>query len=228
MDKIILSDNDLQYLLKWRDEHKELVRESPDPMKSIEIICKDSGFTIKGIREGGRLRLYVNHKGLSLGSVQFELRPDGLWNKIKDRTHLPDKDGVQSALTVYGSLMALMVFGNSTTSYDRLIESSESVMSKLPHRNDTGKNTGSKKPVNERNKPKRPSVTYILRRDKSGISVVSKGFHASPKGVFSVRGHYRRYRSGKVIWISEFKKGTGNKKNKNYKVRAGDNKTYAE
>lgn len=223
MDKIILSDNDLQYLLKWRDEHKDLVRESPDPTKSIEIICKDSGFIIKGIREGVSLRLYVNHKGLSLGSVQFELRPDGLWNKIKDKTHLPDKDGVQSALTVYGSLMALMVFGNSTTSYDRLIESSEGEMSKLTPRNDKVKKTGSKKTVNERKQPKRPSVTYILRRDKNGISLVSKGFHASPKGIFSVRGHYRRYKSGKVIWISEFQKGTGKKKNKTYKVGAKTN-----
>lgn len=223
MDKVILTENDLVYLLKWRDEHKDLVRRNPSPMKSIEIICKDSGFTIKGIRDGGNLRLYVNHKGLSLGNVQFELRPDGLWNKVRDKTNLPDKDGVQSALTVYGSLMALMVFGNLTTSYDRLIESSESVMSKLTPRNDKVKKTGSKKPVNERKQPKRPSVTYILRRDKNGISVVSKGFHASPKGIFSVRGHYRRYKSGKVVWISEFQKGTGKKKNKTYKVGAKEN-----
>lgn len=214
MDKVILSESDLQYLLKWRDEHKDLVRRNPSPMKSIEIICKDSGFTIKGIRDGGNLRLYVNHKGLSLGNVQFELRPDGLWNKVKDKTNLPDKDGVQSALTVYGSLMALMVFGDL---------SEPGLVVDLPPRTKSVKKTGSKKPVNERKQSKRPSVTYILRRDKNGISVVSKGFHASPKGIFSVRGHYRRYKSGKVVWISEFQKGTGKKKNKTYKVGAKEN-----
>lgn len=214
MDKVILSENDLQYLLKWRDEHKDLVRRNPSPMKSIEIICKDSGFTIKGIRDGGNLRLHINHKGLSLGNVQFELRPDGLWNKVRDKTNLPDKDGVQSALTVYGSLMALMVFGDL---------SEPGLVVDLPPRTKTVKKTGSKKPVNERKQPKRPSVTYILRRDKNGISVVSKGFHASPKGIFSVRGHYRRYKSGKVVWISEFQKGTGKKKNKTYKVGAKEN-----
>lgn len=213
MDKVILSESDLTYLLEWRDSHKDLVRLNPAPMKSIEIVCKDSGFTIKGIREDDYLKLNINHKGMSLGSVQFRMLPGGLWSKVKDKTNLPDKDGVQSVLTVYGSLMALMVYGNS----DRPTEFVD-----LPPQTAADKKT-STKPSRPQKQKKRQSVTYILRSDKNGIYVASKGRHASPKGVFGVRGHYRHYKSGKVVWISEFQKGTGKKKNKTYKVGAKEN-----
>ena len=209
MDKIFLSENDINYLLKWRDEHKDLVRLAPAPMKSIEIICKDSGYNIKCIRDDDYLKFGINHKGMSLGSDQLRLLPGGLWSKVKDKTKLPDKDGVQSVLTVYGSLMALMVYGNTTKQTD---------VEDLPPRNIVDKPTNNKKPTNARKPKKKQSITYILRSDKNGIYVASKGRHASPKGVFGVRGHYRHYKSGKVVWISEFQKGTGKKKNKTFKV----------
>lgn len=37
---------------------------------------------------------------------------------------------------------------------------------------------------------------------------VSSHTHKSPEGIFSVRGHFRKYKSGKVIWIDEYLKGT--------------------
>lgn len=39
-----------------------------------------------------------------------------------------------------------------------------------------------------------------------------------PGGIFTVRGHYRHYKSGKVVWVSEYKKGTGKMRRKTYKV----------
>ena len=33
------------------------------------------------------------------------------------------------------------------------------------------------------------------------------GRHRSPEGVFQVRGHFRRYQTGKVIWIDGYLKG---------------------
>ena len=45
-----------------------------------------------------------------------------------------------------------------------------------------------------------------------------KDSHASPGGIFSVRGHFRHYKNGKVIWISEYRKGEGKKKKKTYKM----------
>lgn len=210
MDKVFLTSEDIEYLLQWRDEHKELVRMSPAPMKAIEIVCSDSGYRIKGVRIGDELKLNVSHNGMGLGNVKFRKRDDGLWEKIRDKTRLPVEDGVQSLLTVYGSLMALMVYGQMTISGSNDVPRLEA-----PEKAKKVVDNRAKKHDKKRSKP---SVTYILRRDKNGISVVTKGYHASPNGTFSVRGHYRRYKSGRVIWIEEFQKGSGKKKNKTYKV----------
>lgn len=67
-------------------------------------------------------------------------------------------------------------------------------------------------------KRKRNGVTYILGRSGNEPKMMVKGAHSSPSGTFSVRGHYRHYKSGKVIWIAEFTKGSGKKKDKTYKV----------
>lgn len=46
-----------------------------------------------------------------------------------------------------------------------------------------------------------------LRKYKDKIYAVPLSHHRSPEGVFSVRGHFRHYQDGKVIWIDEFLKG---------------------
>ena len=49
-------------------------------------------------------------------------------------------------------------------------------------------------------------VTYILIEEAKSHTRCHKGSHAKKSGRFSVRGHYRHYKSGKVIWIEEFVK----------------------
>ena len=128
MDKVELTVADINALLNWRDEHKELVRSLPAPLKAVEICFKHNGLRIKGIREGDTLQLHLS--------------------------------------------------------------------------------------------------TYILRQDNGVLVAAPKGSHASPKGTFTVRGHYRHYASGKVVWIAEYKKGTGKKKAKTYKIgRMEDDKS---
>lgn len=48
----------------------------------------------------------------------------------------------------------------------------------------------------------------IIFREMDGeLYAAEARSHKSPEGVFSVRGHFRKYKSGKVIWIDEFLKG---------------------
>lgn len=63
----------------------------------------------------------------------------------------------------------------------------------------------------------------LLRSINGALSAVPRGSHASPRGIFTVRGHYRHYKSGKVVWVAEYKKGTGKQKGKTYKI-GGDKK----
>ena len=78
--------------------------------------------------------------------------------------------------------------------------------------NDIGRN-------NENGEPDpKGSWSSGRKATQSTILAAPRGFHASPRGIFTVRGHYRHYKSGKVVWVSEYKKGTGKKKKKTYKM----------
>lgn len=48
----------------------------------------------------------------------------------------------------------------------------------------------------------------VFRQYKGEIFAIPVGSHRSPEGVFGVRGHFRRYKNGKVIWVDEYLKGT--------------------
>lgn len=49
--------------------------------------------------------------------------------------------------------------------------------------------------------------TIVFRPFQNQLYAASVGRHRSPEGVFQVRGHFRRYKTGKVIWIDGFMKG---------------------
>lgn len=200
MDKILLSAKDIEYLLKWRDEHQDLVRRHDCPLAAVKIVCTESGFVLTAIRDNKELSIGVTQGGTKVGKLVFAILPFGMMALAKNKGNIP-KDDVQSVLTVYCSLMALLVHGGYRE------EPSENA----EQRRQTHKNSS--------NRPKKKSggVTYILHT-KGGTRIAPKGSHRSPSGTFSVRGHYRRYKSGKVIWINEYKKGEGKKKERTYKL----------
>jgi hypothetical protein len=64
-------------------------------------------------------------------------------------------------------------------------------------------------------------VYYVDGFRKSDIRNLGEKFHhSSPSYEFEVRGFYRHYKSGKVVWVDGFTKGKGKgpKKNKKYKL----------
>lgn len=201
MDRIELTQQDLYSLLEWRDAHKDLVRSLPAPLKAVEIIFKHNRYRIKGIRDGNRLTIMLHEDRKKLQDVKFEIRL-GILVKTGGFTKLA-KDAFDDVLTTYCSLMALMVYGGRNVS-----EPDEET------RPATSARTAHKRPQ------KRPAkrTTYIIRNDRGVLNIAPRGSHASPKGIFTVRGHYRHYKSGKVVWIPEYKKGEGKKKKKTYKI----------
>lgn len=203
MDKVELTNADIIALLEWRDQHPAEVRAHPQVLGAVEIVCKESGYTVKGIRRENLLSLYLGRGGRSQGHVEFTRRFDWMWVLTKNQLRgadKGDKDMIQSILTLYCSLMALMAAGPVIDSTREPTES-----------------TSDKKPTKA---PKKPTTrtTYIIRKVRGTILAAPRGFHASPRGIFTVRGHYRHYKSGKVVWVSEYKKGTGKKKKKTYKM----------
>ncbi|MEY8369784.1 hypothetical protein AALA24_13610 [Anaerovoracaceae bacterium 42-11] len=55
------------------------------------------------------------------------------------------------------------------------------------------------------------SKVIVFRELEGEIYAAETSGHKSPEGIFSVRGHFRKYRTGKVIWIDEYMKGIGRK-----------------
>lgn len=51
----------------------------------------------------------------------------------------------------------------------------------------------------------------VFRAYEEKIYALSTGSHRSPEGVFNVRGHFRKYKSGKIVWIDEYWKGLTDK-----------------
>lgn len=204
MDKVILTVEDIERLLAWRDQHQAEVRSHPAPLKAVEIVMPHNGYRIKGIRDGQKLMLHLNQGGQQLGNCEFVHRADGLWASTKNRMKVSGDD-LQSVLTVYCSLMALMAYGRAEVGAD---EEPQDAPAERP------KSRGSKRP------PRKPvkHTTYILRKVNGTLLAAPRGSHASPRGIFTVRGHFRRYKSGKVVWIAEYRKGDGKRKGKVYKM----------
>ncbi len=212
MDKAILTSKDIDALLAWRDDHQDLVRSMPSPLKGIEIICKDTGFTIKGIRNKEKVDLYLSHHGKSLGASHFKIAYVGgkkQLAQIGKNTMVVKPEEMQSVITVYCSLMALMAYGNF-----HVQECPPASLRASAHTGVAIRPLGKEK----QQKKTSASVTYLMRRGKNGPVFTTSSSHASPSGIFSVRGHYRHYKNGTVIWIDEYKKGTGKKKDKTYKL----------
>ena len=81
MDRIIVTAADIEKLLAWRDEHKELVRSMPVPLREVKIQIVESGISIKCFRFDKKLKLYLDSPSRKLGHVVFAPLGNGLWKK---------------------------------------------------------------------------------------------------------------------------------------------------
>lgn len=203
MDKIVVTAADIEKLLAWRDEHNDLVRLMPVPLREVEIQIVESGISIKCFRSDKKLKLYLDSPARKLGHVVFAPLGNGLWKK-KVSTLPADcnpTETEQGALTVYGSLMALMTYGTGS-----ICGGVATTTSKAPAERKSS------------TKPHTANTTYIIHSAGKQLTLVPGGHHASPACSFTVRGHFRHYKSGKTVWIAEYRKGTGHSRGKTYKI----------
>lgn len=83
--------------------------------------------------------------------------------------------------------------------------------------------TATKKPARKSKKGRKPAKTiytrqYVLTGDFVDALPKAPRSHAKPQHEFSVRGHYRRYKSGKTVWINQHTrcKGRGDPTGRTY------------
>ena len=212
MDKVIFKIKDVDALLAWRDNHPDLVRSLPMPLKALEFIFPESGWSFKAIREKEFITFHPALHGKPVGKMKLRVCPGGKLAMVKRDNVLKGED-VETIITVYCSTMALMVYGNGSRVVDTALSPS---VSQKPAEACESVSSGKK------GKDTRNSVTYILRATRDGVAAIPQGSHASPSREFSVRGHFRHYKSGKVVWVDEYRKGTDQKKKKSKRYHLGN------
>ena len=202
MDKIILNSQDVETLLKWRDQNKDLVRRNAAPFKGIILEFPDTNINIKAYNDAGKLSFYLQVNGEKAGKITGRQLAGGLFQEKKNTTKL-DKENVQSIITVYASLMAFIVYNKPAPA----------PAAAAGPRQDKPKKAGK-----ARRQQQKSSITYIFKHSSSGPRLQRRGQHRSPAAAFTVRGHYRHYKNGKTVWIRPYNKGNGAQKDKTYKI----------
>lgn len=118
-------------------------------------------------------------------------------------------------INIYISVMTFMVYGSefSPTGVNNISEmehrSHEQIIQDVKQRfSNVSSNVSS------------GSTVYLLKKYKGSPRLCVQGVRQKPSEEFSVRGHYRHYKSGKVVWVDEFSKckDSGNKRDKTYRL----------
>lgn len=211
VDKIILSTKDVQALIKWRDEHNDLVRKMPAPFKAIEMQFPQTKVIIKGFRDDDKLKLQVSKRGVPHGHVNYVILSNGLCVQKGNNSKLR-VDEVQDCLTVYCSLMALVTYAERKEDTEVPTSSVEVI----------GKKVGTGNANHSKHLKKGVNVTYLLSACKNRTQIIKQtSERKKPSYAYSVRGHFRHYKSGKVVWIEQHVRCDGKKKSKIYKLGKG-------
>lgn len=229
MDRILLSNDDIKFIFDWKDKHKDEIHRLMIPLKALKFELTEQNITMTAIKENDKLTLTASRLGKSIGKAKMTLFFDGelsgkaainsntidvtkvapveiimqayktLTNEKFDGTAKENKEKLNhlytmDLLTLYCSVMALLVFGAEEINPDNLVEKART--------------TAVHKKNQKKKIKKKDSITYILSR-KVGKkpSIKAKGSHNSPSESFSVRGHFRHYKNGRVIWIDSYIKG---------------------
>ena len=201
MDRILLLSKDVETLLKWRDNNADKVRRNPAPFKAIMLEFPETKINIKTYNDAGKIAFYLQVDGQKAGKITGQQLPGGLFQEKENTTKLKKED-VQSVITVYASLMAFIVYHEPEIAAAR-----QDPRQERPQKSSKGKQQRRKN-----------GITYLFSSSASGPRVRPRGHHSCPAGVFTVRGHYRRYKNGKTVWIAPYTKGSGASKGKTYKL----------
>ncbi len=220
MDKILMTKSDFDYIFEWKERHKDLVRRYVSPFKAIEIrvdATKDGGTLIyaKCINEGNILKFNITLDKNPIGNFKLSKSINGTCSLLKDNLKYAaeNKDSfIQDILGLYAMTMAFITFGDDV-SPDISENECETIVKNMKRA--VSKSSKGSTTHNSNN------ITYIFTKHKNKLDLAAKGSHMSPRGIFGVRGHFRHYKNGNVIWIEPYKKGLPNnkRKNKNYKIQ---------
>lgn len=195
MNQIVLYDEDLLMLEKYAKEKDLLFELSEPPFKDIELVIYRNmkGETLKDDNNAHRLNMKIYHKGTYINLyIAIDGKPYGKLRVTTDGSLLQNKltekiedENLIMFYAVYFYLMDYIINHKK----EEVLEAKDSKTTFSKHKN-------SKKKVS--------NVTYLFH---SSVSSAKGGHHhKSPSYSFTVRGHYRKLKDGRKIWVKEHTK----------------------
>lgn len=206
MVKIPLTIEQINALLKWRDEHKEIVRACVVPFPYCEIIS-ENGVKIRVQQNEDFTSVYnftVSNTVLHEVKGRFDYMT--ITGKVVYGVPQLSHDDTQTAITVWATVMAYIV------NFEPKIVEKEN--------DEAMRKDNNPRSVSQR-KQKRPENRILYLNPVKFISESKNAVqrkYTPPSCAFSVRGHYRHMKSGKVVYVHPYEKYTGKEKDKRNKI----------
>lgn len=206
MVKIPLSVEQINALLRWRDEHKDLVRFCVVPFPSCEIMS-ENGVKIRTQQNKDFPSVYsftVSNTILHEINGRFDYMT--MTGRVVHGAPQLSHEDTQTAINMWAVLMAYIV--NFEPEIVQIDDEQSEPDSKKPRSTSPRKQ---KRPEN--------SVLYLNPVRFIGESKnASQRKYTPPACAFSVRGHYRHLKSGKVVYVHPYEKNTEKEKDKRNKI----------
>lgn len=202
MVKIPLTTEQITRLLQWRDAHKELVRAVVIPFPECSILC-ENGIKIR-VKQDDTIKSVYHFTATNTqtrqvdGRFSYSIKSGIVINDFPVLSH-EDKE---STITIWATVSAYVV-----NFQPEVIEKDQETQTAHP----MTRRAAANKPADR--------VVYLkpIVYSSSKESPVKRKYTPC-ENVFSVRGHYRHYKSGKVVYVRPYEKNTGKEKDKRNKV----------
>jgi hypothetical protein len=200
MNKIILYKNDLNTLEQYAKDRELTLEVFEPPFKDIELVIyrgvkgnvlvkdgKAQTINIRAYNKGAYINLYITIDDIAFGRLRVSNKGELLQNKLTEK--IKDED-ITMFYAVYFYLMDYIINHEK----EEVLETKESKT--VISNQKTNKHKVSKKKVS--------NTTYLFHSFSSYKS--RGGHHKSPSYSFTVRGHYRKLKDGRKVWVKEHTK----------------------
>lgn len=190
MNIIYINSEITKQLDDWGQENKRLVlingQYNRNYFSKCKIILGDSslGHYLYVEEKTNYIKMTLHEKDGMIAKIKAYYTPDGENDyalQISSTTYETDDNLthiVKSAVSTYFLVNSFFIYGNITEDREVII---------------TSKTQGNDK-------------VFTFRKFEDKLYAIQT-VHKSPEGIFSVRGHFRKYKDGKIVWIDEYLKG---------------------
>jgi hypothetical protein len=234
---IVKSNSDMQKIINWAESYLNDIKNGlihfNSPFDAGIIVFEEEGLKVQFISEDYSIRMNVYVFNGKLNTYQE--MGDFVWNvhtfspeNKSYRGRNDDATRMMRILEITDStfnkigikFMSLMVFA---TYYRPEFKSNKKTVGEQKNKKSNKHKKSSKK--HSRTLYKRQ---YIISENNVSLLPKPKRVVKKCDHEYSVRGHYRHYKSGKVGWVSAYRKNVGKKKeeDRNYIAKIREDKRY--